>query len=238
MRYAVLSDIHGNLEALDEALAYLEKENVQNYLVLGDSIGYGASPNECLERIDVRKGKAVAGNHEQAVFDEVLASCFNEYAYAAVVWTREAVDRKWHPYLKNLPLVIVDKEFSIAHGSFHEPERFDYLFTMEDAWPSFECLGTPLGWIGHTHVPQIFVKTKGDTYYLREGVYTLERGEIYLINPGSIGQPRDRDPRLSFALFDDEKYELKLLRLPYDNKRAAEKIRMAGLPRYLADRLL
>ncbi len=238
MRYAVLSDVHSNLEALSEALAYIEKEKIDHLLFLGDLIGYGANPNECLDLVCQCKGKVVAGNHDKAIADDELLSYFSSHAHEALLWTRGELNSKWNDFLRDLPLLHIGKDMTLAHGSINSPESFQYLFYFDDAVPSFERMQTPIGWIGHTHVPQIFLKKKRSTSYLPEGDHRLDKNEVYLINPGSIGQPRDQDPRLSFAIFDDDAYNLKIIRLPYDNHKAAEKIRKAGLPKFLADRLL
>lgn len=238
MRWAILSDIHSNLEALEEAFAYLRNEKVDQCLFLGDYVGYGANPNECLELIAKVAGKMVAGNHDKALYDNDLAACFSDFAYEALLWTRGQIRPQWQGFLTPLPLLHKTESFTMAHGSIDCPETFQYLFYFDDAAPSFERMQTPVGFVGHTHVPQIFLKRAKQAAYLREGSYQLDKKEVYLVNPGSIGQPRDRDPRLSLALFDDHTYQLKLVRLPYDNQKAALKIREAGLPTYLADRLL
>lgn len=238
MRYAILSDIHANLEALEESLAYLSRERIDEYWIPGDIVNYGADPNACME-IAMRVGpKIIAGNHERALFDEVLASCFNPYALQALRWTRKELEPKWLEILRNLPLLCSERLFTMGHAAIACPEKFDYLYHFEDAGDSLRMLKTPVGWIGHTHIPRVFRKTEGSAFSLRAGKYPLDRDEMYLINAGSVGQPRDSDPRLSLAVFDDEEYVLELVRLPYNNRKAAEKILAAGLPRYLADRLL
>ncbi len=238
MRYAILSDIHSNLEALEEAFKYLANEKIDQYLFLGDFVGYGANPNECVELVTKVPAKWIAGNHDKALGDEKIAFCFNDFAQEALFWTRGQILPQWKNFLTDLPLLHIGKNFTLAHGGIDSPESFPYLFYFDDALPSFEKMKTSLGFIGHTHVPQIFMKQTRSSAYLYEGNYPLDRNEIYLINPGSIGQPRDRDPRLSFAIFDDQTYNLRMVRLSYDNHKAAAKIRAAGLPEFLARRLL
>lgn len=238
VRYAILSDIHSNLEALETALHYLEGEQVDECLFLGDLIGYGANPNECLEAIFRLGGRVVAGNHDKALMDDELLAGFSDYAREAMLWTRSHLESKWCPVLMDLPLLYVGRVYTLAHGSIDCPETFQYLFYYDDAEPSFAKLETALGFIGHTHVPQLFDQRDRTASYLPDGTYRLDRNNWYLINPGSVGQPRDRDPRLAFAIFDDATFELRLMRLSYDNRRTARKIREAGLPDYLARRLL
>jgi len=238
VKYAVLSDIHSNLEALQTALDYLADKQIDQYLILGDIVGYAANPNECLGLISKLPARIVAGNHDKAALDLTQAAGFNDAAYEAICWTKDCLAAEWSSFLNNLPLMHIASNCTIAHGSMDCPEAFHYLFYFDDALPSFQRLETPLGWIGHTHVPQIFMKKERMTSYLKEGTYPLDRNETYLINPGSIGQPRDHDPRLSFAIFDEQDYQLEIVRLGYDNQKTAQKIRAAGLPEYLASRLL
>lgn len=238
MKYAVLSDIHSNLEALQTALDYLAGQKIDQYLILGDTVGYAANPNECLELISKLPARIVAGNHDKAALDLTQAAGFNDAAYQAIAWTKNCLASEWSGFLSSLQLVHIQSNCTIAHGSIDCPEAFHYLFYFDDALPSFQRLETPIGWIGHTHVPQIFMKKERMTSYLKEGTYPLNQNETYLINPGSVGQPRDRDSRLSLAIFDEDEYQLEIVRLIYDCHKAAGKIRKAGLPEYLASRLL
>ena len=132
----------------------------------------------------------------------------------------------------------VGKEISFAHASLAEPERYPYIFSYADAKPCFKRMTSPICLIGHTHVPGCYCQQTQSATYLKPGKIFLERSEKYLLNPGSVGQPRDQDPRLSFGIFDEEEYSFEIVRLDYDNAKAAQKIRNAGLPAYLADRLL
>lgn len=238
MRIAVFSDVHGNLEALDEFADWFGKHKIDRSFMLGDVVGYGADPVACYERTKVLADVLIKGNHEAALYSDEVLNGFADSAREALVWTRGRVSDEIKEALNGLQLVYIEGKFTFVHGSLAHPEAFDYIMSIYDAWPTFRCLTTPICFIGHTHVPYISVESEQRGAYISPGRYSLKRNERYVINVGSVGQPRDRDPRLAFAVFDTEKYELELIRIAYDNKRAAEKIRQAGLPHYLADRLL
>lgn len=238
MRYAIFSDIHSNWEALARALDFLQKEKVDGHWVLGDTIGYGANPNECFCWMIQNAQLALIGNHEKAVVDPPLLKDFNPDARTAAEWTTQVLKREYHEKIRELNYLHITSSATLAHGSPSSPEEFRYIFSFADARPAFHSFETPLCFVGHTHVPSMFVESSGSVWYLRPGVYELERNERYILNPGSVGQPRDQDPRLAFGIFDDQKWTFEVVRLEYDNQKAAAKIREAGLPAYLADRLL
>lgn len=238
MRYAVFADIHGNLEALQAALEYTQKHSLSHYLVLGDSVGYGANPNECLEWSFENAEFHVIGNHEEAVIDEELRFSFHDWARVAIDWTAEQMRPDHLSKIKGLSYLQIHQGFTLGHATLHSPERFDYIFDFKAAQKSFMAMQSPVGFVGHSHIPCFFSEREKDAGHLKEGILKLKKGERYLFNPGSIGQPRDKDTRLSFGVFDDEELTFEIVRLPYDNKTAAQKILDAGLPRFLADRLL
>ena len=238
MRFAVLSDIHGNLEALETAVSFAKGRGIDRWMVLGDTVGYGAEPNACFEWVLQNASLCLMGNHEKAVVDHALRDWFNEWAREAIVWTAGIMDPALKKAIPDLPYVKIENDFTFAHGSPDNPEEFRYLVSFNDAVPSFRYLEKPVCFVGHTHVPCCFCEGKRSAEYLPPGMVNLEPGERYILNPGSVGQPRDRDPRLSFGIFDEGKRSFEIVRLTYDNVKAAGKIRKAGLPRYLADRLL
>ncbi|HNX69426.1 MAG TPA: metallophosphoesterase family protein [Candidatus Omnitrophota bacterium] len=238
MRYAVFADIHGNLEALQVALEYVRGQHLTHFLILGDSVGYGANPNECLEWALTYTEFQVLGNHEAAVLHEDVRNGFTDWARIAIDWTAGKLDPKHLDLLRKLPFLRKSRGFSLAHGTIHAPERFDYLFDLNAAHKSFLAMETSVGFVGHSHVPCFFSEGGEDAGHLKPGVLRLTKGERYLLNPGSIGQPRDHDPRLSFGIYDEGELTFEIVRLPYDNKLAAQKIRAEGLPEFLAERLL
>ena len=240
MKYAVISDIHSNWEALETAFEAIKKRNVKQVICLGDVVGYGANPSECLARVKKEAWEMVMGNHDRAIEDIELRSYFSPHAREAIEWTAPRLNSDEKKFIRTFTEMVIDREedMTLTHGSVHEPKEFHYLFREEDAEPSFERLETHFGFFGHTHIPSLFSRKLGEGKYLPAGIYQLDAKDQYLINPGSVGQPRDRNPQLSFAFFDSDDLTLEIVRLDYDNQKAAQKIRKAGLPAYLADRLL
>lgn len=238
MRLALFSDIHSNLEALETATLHAKSQGIQSFAVLGDTVGYGASPNECFEWALQHASFYLMGNHENAVVDPRLREWFNPVAREAIVWTEEVMKDTFKKEISGLPYLRHEKGFVFAHGSPDHPEGFRYLINFQDALASFRQFQTPVCFVGHTHIPSCFCEQARTARYLAPGILTLEPTERYILNPGSVGQPRDRDPRLSYGVFDDQAKTFEIIRLPYPNEKAASKIRKAGLPASLADRLL
>ncbi len=240
MKYAVISDVHSNLEALDTALGEIEKRNIDQIICLGDVVGYGANPSECLKKVQEKAEEVVMGNHDEAIENMGLRTYFNDWARAAIEWTGKQLKPEEKRQIRKFSPIVINKKENVtwSHSSIHDPDEYHYLFRFDDAEPSFMKLETRFGFFGHTHVPTLFARKSKESRYLPAGQYQLEKNEHYLINPGSVGQPRDRNPKLSFALFDSDELTLEIVRLDYDNNKAANKIRKAGLPAFLADRLL
>ncbi|MBI3316566.1 MAG: metallophosphoesterase family protein [Candidatus Omnitrophica bacterium] len=238
MRFAILSDIHANLEALETADAYLRRHSLDEIFVLGDTVGYGANPVECLEWTFGRAKVALMGNHEKGVTDASLLDWFNPLAREAIVWTAKILPEKLKQKIRELQYVRLERQFSLTHSSLHEPEQFHYLLSFQDSIPTFKVMKTRICFVGHTHIPSCFMETPGVGMYTREGEIKIEGEKRYVLNPGSVGQPRDQDKRLSFGIYDDEKGVFEIVRLEYDAPKAARKILAAKLPEYLATRLL
>ncbi len=238
MKVAVFADIHGNLEALTAALEYTKRHALSHFMVLGDSVGYGANPNECLEWSLNNAERHVLGNHEAALIHERVRWSFTDWAREAIEWTAERLRPRLLREIRSLPYLQKEGQITLAHGTLHDPERFEYLMDPAEAHRSFLAGQTAFGFVGHSHVPCFFEEKEGTFGHLKPGVFKLKKGERYLLNPGSVGQPRDRDERLSFGIFDPEELTFEIVRLPYDNKTAARKILGEGLPQFLADRLL
>lgn len=240
MVYAIISDIHSNWEALSRTLEGIEERKPDQIICLGDVVGYGANPSECLALVRKVSSEIVMGNHDRAVEDIKLREDLVDWAREAIEWTAGVLNDEEKKQIRQFVPIVIDKKQNVTwtHGSAHEPDEFHYLFNESDARPSFRVLETDFCFFGHTHVPSLFSEQSSEARYLPAGVYQLVKGERYLINPGSVGQPRDRNPKLSFAFFDSDRLTLEIVRLDYDNRKAAEKIRKAGLPAYLADRLL
>jgi predicted phosphodiesterase len=242
MRSLVISDIHGNLDALETVLAVLEGR-YDDVLVLGDLVGYGADPNGVVDRVKALNPRAVIrGNHDKVAAGLEDGESFNAVARSAVLWTFEALTPENREYLLTLPEgpVVIDELLEICHGTPYDEDA--YLFDELDALRAFETATRPVCLYGHTHVAVAFrysdsldiVAGPGDT----AGVcLSFSPGARYLINPGSVGQPRDGDPRAGAAIVDKEQRQIELFRIPYPIEEAQRKIRLAGLPDVLAKRL-
>lgn len=221
MRYGIFADVHSNLEALTAVLEELQGQGVDRLLCAGDLVGYGADPSACLDRLRQAGVVAVAGNHDWAAAGKMPLEWFNEAASAAVEWTARQLGQEDQAYLRGLALVWKDPNVTLAHASLENPERFCYLFDSADAEPSLRLLSTPAGFIGHTHVPALF-----------------RSGDRMLVNVGSVGQPRDGDPRAAYCLYDSDNRQAQIRRVPYPVEKTQQKILKAGLPPFLARRLL
>lgn len=238
MKYGIFSDIHSNLEALNAVLALFEKEGVEKTLCLGDIVGYGANPKECLSRIRSLGGIVIAGNHDWATVDRMKMDYFNRYAREAILWTQKQLSDEEKEFLRHLELSYQTDLFTLVHGSLDFPEEFHYVFDTESATATLELSTTPVCFIGHSHLPMIFALASDGTIRLfRSGKAKLEKGVKFLVNDGSVGQPRDGDPRAACAIFDADNQTVEIHRLPYDIRLTQQKILQAGLPRILASRL-
>ncbi|MBN1694174.1 metallophosphoesterase family protein [candidate division WOR-3 bacterium] len=239
MIYAVISDIHGNLEALLATLESIKsyKKNIDKIICLGDIVGYGADPNECIRITREVSDVILAGNHDFAVCEQTSIENFNYYAKAAVLWSRDALNKEEIDFLKGLPLKYQEKGTDYVHASLHRPESWRYLSGTFDTQIDFQIMEQKILFVGHTHVPVIFENTEMEIKRINGPEFSLNSDKKYIINPGSVGQPRDRDPRASFSIFDLEKNFIETIRVEYDIKKAQRKILDAGLPEVLATRL-
>lgn len=241
MRFGLFSDVHSNLEAFERVLEALKKEQVEKYVFTGDIVGYGASPRECLELLRQLKETQdlnwVAGNHDYAVCQLTRYDHFASHAKEAVDWTKKVLDRKDIEYLTRMPLVErVAASFIITHANLELPQEWGYIFDAEDASSSFDALTDQICFIGHTHQPVVFTKCKTVEASIRSEI-VIRKDAQYIINLGSVGQPRDGNPQATYGVYDSEAGRVEIKRISYDIKKAQEKIIKAGLPRILADRL-
>ena len=230
MRLAVLSDIHANLEALTTALDEVDRRGVDRVVCLGDVVGYGPDPAACLDLVRERCEITVLGNHDEAVAFERGVQFLPKDAQVVVKAHRNALDEERIAWLRSLPLVGCLPEVTLAHAAPREPETWPRLSSFLELQAQFGAFETPVCFVGHSHRPAVVSD--------RVGVLRVRPGHRFLIDVGSVGQPRDRDPRLAFGLFDTETFEYESVRLHYDVARTASKIREAGLPESLSKRLL
>jgi len=237
MTTVLLSDIHANLEALEAVLAEIDARRPSRILCLGDVVGYGASPNECLDLIRGRSEVVLLGNHDAAASGGPEAARFNIYARAAAEWTAKVLTRENREFLQKLPLTSAQTGFFCVHASPATPRDWEYLLDRFDAEPQFAYFTEPICFIGHTHQPAIFMADPSGTKSLPVGTVRLDSARRYIVNVGSVGQPRDRDPRACFVVLKEGSGELEYVRVPYDVAGAQAKIRAAHLPDVLAARL-
>jgi diadenosine tetraphosphatase ApaH/serine/threonine PP2A family protein phosphatase len=229
MRIAVISDIHSNLPALLRTFEEIDHLSVDRVFCLGDIVGYGPSPNECIALVQERCAAVVKGNHDGGVIGDVPLDHFNTYGQSAIRWTKKHITRKNAEYLSSLPLLRVVDDITLAHASPLHPEDWRYIFSWPDAERSFSAFSTHICFIGHTHIP-VVVGEDGSVNMYR-------KGKRYLINVGSVGQARDGNPRATFGLLDTDNASFEVLRVTYDIEATASAILAARLPDYLAHRL-
>lgn len=238
MRYAVVSDVHGNLEALGAVLEDVARHGA-TLVCLGDVVGYGADPARCVDLVGGRALVTVAGNHEHAVVGRVDRRWFNPVARAAAVWTEAALGADRLAWLAALPLTAEIEDATLVHASPRSPEEWDYLVSAADGFTALPAFATRLCFVGHSHVPAVWsVGSSGPQWRPGAVDVTLEPGRRYLVNVGSVGQPRDGDPRAAYATWDTEARRVRVVRVAYDVDTARRKIIEAGLPRVLGDRLV
>lgn len=243
MRYLILSDMHGNWDAFAAVLRRVRRKRFDATLVLGDLVGYGAGPNQVVEGVKNLEGTVyvVRGNHDKVVCELEDGSNFNQPALAAARWTTERLTPANLRYVREMQLgpLEVDPEVHICHGSPLDEDT--YVFSIYDAYEIFSNYSAPLVFFGHTHIPSLFVLNssgievavvQGESFALK-----IEDDKRYLLNPGSIGQPRDRDPRASYITYDTQTRICRWQRVDYAIAKAQERIVRSGLPKVLADRL-
>lgn len=238
MKYAIISDIHGNLEALESALLEIEKTQVDSILCLGDIVGYGPNPNECVAKIKEISDVCLAGNHDYAPLGRLDLAYFNPWAKDAINWTAERLSPDSKQFLTELPLKMEVDGFTIVHATPATPDEWNYITTIGDAVRNFTEFKGQICFIGHSHVPMVVSVDENDEYRLiKKSAFNIEKGMRYIINVGSIGQPRDLNPKASFGIYDNESKTYELKRVDYDLSQTQSKIRESGLPEFLAERL-
>jgi predicted phosphodiesterase len=242
MRYLVFTDIHGNLEALLAVLKVVVKKRIDHYLFLGDLVGYGASPNEVVQKLTALKPMSlVRGNHDKAVCGLDSVQTFNPIAASAIYWTKSRITKKNFDYLYKIKKSpeIIHETITICHGAPFDEDY--YIFGEFDAAEAFHYFQTPVCFFGHTHFPFVYTEkdqlVEGTFLVGRANEVKLEKGVRYLINPGSVGQPRDRNPLAAFAIYDSDARSVKFYRVEYEIAEAQRKILEQNLPSALAERL-
>jgi diadenosine tetraphosphatase ApaH/serine/threonine PP2A family protein phosphatase len=238
VKYVVISDIHGNLEALQAARKGIDRIAPDKILCLGDIVGYGASPNECVAAAREICALTVAGNHDFGAVGRTDIAYFNMYAREAIMWTAKQLSEEAFDYLAARPLSeVVNGEIRIVHATPRDPERWNYIFSQEQALEELEAFDEKICFIGHSHQPMIYELMDAETLIINTDRVHVRDGRRYLVNVGSVGQPRDGNPKACVCVYDTETAEIAIQRIEYDVEGAKKRIMDAGLPAVLANRL-
>ena len=244
MRYAIISDIHANVEALEAVLDDIDRRRVDKIVCLGDIVGYNASPNETVDLLRKEGILSISGNHDSRAASDQEPCGFNPQARSAILWTRDQITPENKQYLASLPdTLAVDDLFFMVHGSVNSAD--DYILSTAEAIANFELLRKEgdlrICFFGQTHRPAIFVEDDGKVFLVRgegkEYDFMLHDSAYYLINPGGVGQPRDQDERAAYLIYDGRRDRVSFYRVVYDTAAASRKIVAAGLPFTLAVRI-
>lgn len=238
MRYAFIADIHANLEALTTVLKDIETVAPDRIVCLGDTVGYGAEPRECLAILRERQIPTLAGNHDMAVCNRLSTQYFHSEAQASVRWTQDEITEEDRTFLSGLSLLGEADLFMAAHGTIYRPEMFEYILSVFDAQMSFEAFESAFGFVGHSHVPAVFVQDGDRIEILQRAEVTVPEPRRAIVNVGSVGQPRDGNPHAAYMLLDTESRAVTLRRVPYDVDRTVRKILATRLPPINAYRLM
>ncbi len=222
MKLGILSDIHGNLPALEAVLRDCEKQDLETLICLGDVVGYGASPNECCDLVRERCAACVMGNHDSALCEITPMQFFNAYARAAIEWSQARIEASHKQWLGTLPFTHTLADVLFVHATPKDPGAWNYIHNPDEAAVHFAVMSPGrTAFIGHSHIPAHFAGPEGRR----------------IINIGAVGQPRDRNPLASYLIYETDTGSFQWSRVQYDIQKAAQKIRDAGLPEFLASRL-
>lgn len=236
MKFAIIADIHSNLEALTAVIEDTKQQGCTHYACLGDVVGYNANPRECLDIIRSMNIPCVKGNHDEYCSSDAALDGFNPAAAEAVHWTRKQITEDEKQWLRELRYQRILTSFTLVHATLDGPQNWGYVFDKLAAAASFTYQNTSVCFFGHTHVPVAFVRdtaVRGGTY----SKFRVEPGKKYFLNVCAVGQPRDNNPKAGYVIYDVREGTIELRRLDYDIETAQKKILAAGLPERLAERL-
>ncbi len=241
MKFGIFGDIHGNLEALEAVLADMEEQGVTHPLCLGDLVGYGANPAECLEVVRAMECPVVRGNHDDLVPQGKAPTSFSDAARQSLEYSRKQLNPAQLNFLRRLPMIWAEDPITLVHATLDGPESWGYISTRLEAQTCFFYQKTPICFVGHTHRPCAFAQEREvrplEFRHVDVHPDRSKMGRRYLFNVGSVGQPRDGDWRASYAIFSPQEYWVDLRRVSYNIEKAASKILKAGLPESLSKRL-
>lgn len=239
VRYALITDIHGNLEALDKVFKRIEKEHCDKILCLGDVVGYGPFPNECLVRVKERVDGVIIGNHDAAAIAMTDTLDFNENAEKAILWTRRQLSSANHDYLSHFLISISEHDSLFVHASPLDPTRWNYIISDEDVEEAFQAFDLKVCFFGHTHYPIAYRLNSKHAHFsvLNGSEIFFDEDARYLVNVGSVGQPRDGNPLAAFGIYDSVDNRYCHIRVEYDVKKTQSAMVESHLPRFLIERL-
>lgn len=240
MLYGICSDIHSNATAFKAVLASMESYGVERRICLGDLVGYGPDVNECVKLASENMDACIVGNHDSVAMGWESCAGFNPYARKAIEWTQNQLSMESKEYMGKLPYIFEEDEICFVHASPLSPADWVYITDLEDALDAFDHFSGKYCFVGHTHSPVIVAMCEGETAIpkvVEDLHYTLEPGERLLVNVGSVGQPRDRDPKASWCLFDTETETVRIIRVKYDIAETQNRMRALGIADFLIERL-
>ncbi len=237
MCYAVLSDVHANISALNEVLHDIDQRKIEDILFLGDAVGYGPNPNECIDLLTERCKVLLAGNHDWGAIGLTDITYFNAYARDALEWMKDVITEKNKKILGSFPVrkELGEEDILLVHSTPKEPEAWHYLLTLWDAEMNFHYFDNRFCFLGHSHQPFIIEKVPSGELVAYKGSAKIKDGNRYIINAGSVGQPRDGDPRACFVIITDENIEI--IRVSYDIVTTQDRMKQEHLPERLIERL-
>ncbi|UCD93997.1 MAG: metallophosphoesterase family protein [Candidatus Zixiibacteriota bacterium] len=238
MKVALISDVHGNLEALESTLRDIERQGAEKIHFLGDALGYGCNPNECVRLIDKHCEIKLLGNHDYAAMGLESTEHFNQLAQASMDWTMAQIKNKTVRIMADFELEAVFLDYYLVHSSPTDPDKWRYILNPEQAVHHFDNFTQSVCFIGHSHYPTYFeLDPEGWIAQRIKNVIECVEDRKYIINIGSVGQPRDNDPRACYVIVNTEKNEIEYRRVEYDVEKTQEKMRKAKLPDFLIERL-
>ena len=238
MIYAIFSDIHANMEAFEAVLNDIKRQKVDSNVFLGDIVGYGPNPNECIELLRENCDVIISGNHDAAVTGDTNTTFFNSYARESVIWTVKTITKENLAFLKTLKSSDILEDFQVAHSTPFEPDSWSYLTSLQDAHENYQTLERDVCFIGHSHQPLIieFVD-EVNVLPIKDMYKTLNKNRKYIINAGSVGQPRDMNPEACYMTYDTKTGTIEYRRVEYNIEKVQKKMKKHELPAYLIDRL-
>jgi predicted phosphodiesterase len=237
LRIAFFSDVHSNLEALTAVQKEIRKQAPDRLFFLGDAVGYGPDPNACVEKIFEMSDVVVAGNHDHAAVDRTEIDYFNLFALEAILWTRSVLSDANRERILSMPLTVQEEDLFLVHASPDRPEEWDYIVNERAAGNAFSFFEEKVCLYGHTHLPMAFEDNGNKVLWRQESRLTFQETFRYIVNVGSVGQPRDGNPDAAYVILDSREKSLSFHRVPYNYRVTQEKMRAAQLPSFLIERL-